>query len=202
MTNEDQMFRMLLAGKTFAEAAWSATEQLGYVNTVVGDPLMTWKQLLPGDVNEDGKVNMSDLAILGADMGKTVPAGGAGWAWGDLNNDGVVNYLDLQILMADWGQTSSWATTGVQTAAPPNFSTAQVPEPYLRATRLGHGIARRSSTSQAASDEAFAQVNVRLSAAVTILGGCVVRSPCGHAMRTGSLLFIGNRSIDAVSLSG
>jgi uncharacterized protein (TIGR03790 family) len=45
VANEDQMFQMLLSGKTWAEAAWSSLPQLGYVNTVVGDPLMTWKKL-------------------------------------------------------------------------------------------------------------------------------------------------------------
>jgi len=47
VANEDQMFAMLLAGKTWAEAAWSSFRQLGYVNTVVGDPLMTWIPLPP-----------------------------------------------------------------------------------------------------------------------------------------------------------
>ena len=42
VANEDQMFQMLLSGKTWAEAAWSWFAQLGFVNTVVGDPLMTW----------------------------------------------------------------------------------------------------------------------------------------------------------------
>jgi hypothetical protein len=38
------MFKMLLSGYTWAEAAWSSMQQLSYVNTVVGDPLMTWKR--------------------------------------------------------------------------------------------------------------------------------------------------------------
>jgi len=42
MCNEDQLFKMLLSGRTWAEAAWSSFTQLSYVNTVVGDPLMTW----------------------------------------------------------------------------------------------------------------------------------------------------------------
>ena len=41
VANEDQMFQMLLSGKTWAEAAWSCL-RAGFVNTVVGDPLMTW----------------------------------------------------------------------------------------------------------------------------------------------------------------
>ncbi len=45
VANEDQLFLMLLSGKTWAEAAWSSLPQLGFVNTVVGDPLMTWTRL-------------------------------------------------------------------------------------------------------------------------------------------------------------
>ena len=47
MVNENLLFSMLLSGKTFAEAAWSAIPQLSYVTTVVGDPLMTWQKLPP-----------------------------------------------------------------------------------------------------------------------------------------------------------
>jgi uncharacterized protein (TIGR03790 family) len=45
VANEDQLFKMLLSGMTWAEAGWSSFRQLGYVNTVVGDPLMTWVRL-------------------------------------------------------------------------------------------------------------------------------------------------------------
>jgi uncharacterized protein (TIGR03790 family) len=41
-TNEDTMFQMMLEGYTWAEAAWGATPRLDFVNTVIGDPLMTW----------------------------------------------------------------------------------------------------------------------------------------------------------------
>lgn len=50
VANEDQMFKMLLKGYTWAEAAWSSMQQLSYVNTVVGDPLMTWKRPASGAV--------------------------------------------------------------------------------------------------------------------------------------------------------
>jgi uncharacterized protein (TIGR03790 family) len=43
VANEDQLFKSLIAGRTWAEAAWSSLYQVGYVNTVVGDPLMKWK---------------------------------------------------------------------------------------------------------------------------------------------------------------
>lgn len=114
VTNENKMFQMLLSGKTWAEAAWWATRQLSYVNTVVGDPLMTWKQLLAGDVTMDGVVDMLDLAQIGAHWGETLGSGGAGWYAGDLNSDGAVDVLDLALLGSTWGQTSPWATGAPQ----------------------------------------------------------------------------------------
>lgn len=118
VTNEDKMFQALLAGKSWAEAMWSATRQLSYVNTVVGDPLMTWRQLLAGDANMDGRVDMNDLATIGAHWGSTVSPGGAGWYAGDLNGDGIVDVLDFKILGSTWGQISPWATTAPQTGGP------------------------------------------------------------------------------------
>jgi uncharacterized protein (TIGR03790 family) len=121
--NEDQMFNMLLNGFTWAEAAWSSIKQLSYVNTVVGDPLMTWKVLIAGDANMDGKVGSADLALLGANWGATGQAGGTMWGLGDFNCDGVVGSADLALLGANWGMISSWAsgTTGSEVAAQPFF---------------------------------------------------------------------------------
>ena len=109
VANDNLIFQALLSGKTWAEAAWGATKQLGYVNTAVGDPLMTWKQLLAGDVTRDGVVDMLDLAMLGSNWGSSLTSGGDGWTSGDLNSDGVVDVLDLALLGSTWGQTSSWA---------------------------------------------------------------------------------------------
>jgi uncharacterized protein (TIGR03790 family) len=106
--NEDQMFNMLLNGFTWGEAAWSSMKQLSYVNTVVGDPLMTWKTLIAGDANMDGRVGSADLALLGANWGLSGQAGGALWGLGDFNCDGVVGSADLALLGANWGLVSSW----------------------------------------------------------------------------------------------
>lgn len=116
VTNEDKMFQMLLQGKTWAEAVWSATRQLSYVNTLVGDPLMTWKTLLAGDVNMDGVVDFMDLARIGSNWGSDPASGGYGWTDGDLNSDGRVDFTDLAIMGSTWGQVSSWANGGAFTA--------------------------------------------------------------------------------------
>jgi hypothetical protein len=115
VTNEDKMFQALLNGQTWAEAAWSATRQLSYVNTVVGDPLMTWHQLLAGDANMDGRVDMLDLTTIGAHWGDSVSPGGYGWEAGDLNGDGIVDMRDLAIMGTTWGQVSPWASQGLNT---------------------------------------------------------------------------------------
>ncbi len=133
VTNEDHMVQMLLSGKTFAEAAWSSIYQLSYVNTVVGDPLMTWKELVAGDVNCDGVVDISDLAVMGSHWGEQVGSNGYGWIYGDMNGDGIVDISDLAILGADWGQSSSWASYPANTAgiSSPNLAALyqQIPEP-------------------------------------------------------------------------
>jgi hypothetical protein len=131
--NEDQMFKMLLSGFTWAEAAWSSLQQLSYVNTVVGDPLMKWKVLLPGDANMDGKVGVEDLSLLGAywqnyDASK---AGGYWWGHGDFNCDGRININDFSLLGAYWGQVSDWAPSGSSSVGPLDMNQflASIPEP-------------------------------------------------------------------------
>ena len=139
LTNEDLMFQSLLDGKTFAEAAWSATSQVSFVNTFVGDPLMTWRMLNFGDVNRDGFVDISDLAIMGAHWDTTMASGGFGWTVGDMNSDGLVNISDLAILGANWGAVSPWAVGVPETAGlgPSDLGTAI--KPYI------HGVPEPSS---------------------------------------------------------
>ena len=71
---------------------------------MVGDPLMTWKQLLAGDVNMDGNVDGLDLAIISTDWGRSVSSGGAGWSLDDLNGDGVIDMSDLALVSTTWGR--------------------------------------------------------------------------------------------------
>jgi len=56
---------------------------------------------LPGDINNDNKVNAADLSVLNANFGKKVEPGTSG----DINNDGSVNNADLSILLSNWGKT-------------------------------------------------------------------------------------------------
>ena len=104
ITNEDRMFEMLLDGHTFAEAAWAATMQLSYVNTVVGDPLMTFEWRLPGDVNQDWVVDYGgDVSVAVSNYLETDVL----WAGGDINHDGIVDYAgDISVMVNNYGAVS------------------------------------------------------------------------------------------------
>jgi len=55
---------------------------------------------IPGDANNDSKVDVSDLGILAANYGTTTDAT---WSTGDFNHDGKVDVSDLGILAANYG---------------------------------------------------------------------------------------------------
>jgi uncharacterized protein (TIGR03790 family) len=126
VTNEDLLFQMLLPnadappglpGLTFAEAAWNATRQLSYVNTVVGDPLMRLQIWLAGDGNLDGRVDVADLTLVQENWFQQ-----GTFAQGDFNGDGWVNVEDLTLLQGNW-------LTHIEGSdvVPPTFMTIPVP---------------------------------------------------------------------------
>jgi len=98
VTDEARLFDLMLNGYTWAEAAWNATVQLSYVNTVVGDPLMRWsEQLAPADANGDGEVDTDDLDLVLSNWGRSTWAGDA--LHGDLSGDGWVGMTDLDVFL-------------------------------------------------------------------------------------------------------
>jgi hypothetical protein len=52
-----------------------------------------------GDLNNDGRVNITDLSILLSNWARSNPTP----AQGDVNGDGNVNITDLSILLSRWG---------------------------------------------------------------------------------------------------
>jgi hypothetical protein len=82
--------------------------------------------LIPGDANKDGAVNVSDLSLLAANYGVTT---GATWAMGDFNSDGAVNVSDLSLLAANYGSgssdTLSWADAYAQVFGTANDDAAE-----------------------------------------------------------------------------
>jgi len=71
--------------------------------TITDGAWVLWmpSEWLPGDINRDGIVDVSDLGILGQhwlQTGKNVP--------GDINGDGIVDVSDLGILGQNWLVTS------------------------------------------------------------------------------------------------
>jgi hypothetical protein len=125
VTNEDRLFEMMMQGYTFVEAAWNATPQLSYVNTIVGDPLMVWKRPLRGDANLDGEVTVADIIDLSGNFGVL----DATWRQGDFNGDGQVTISDLIDAIANYGQLGGTAPITFATAAFAAGGAAAVPEP-------------------------------------------------------------------------
>jgi hypothetical protein len=127
MTNESRMFQMLLDGYTWVESAWNATPQVSYVNTVVGDPLMTWRPWIPGDANLDGVVDVHDLLQLTSNWQKP-----GTFETGDFNGDGMVDAADLSIIGADWMKQASPPGLIPLPAAP----ILRIPEPSSTAVMI------------------------------------------------------------------
>jgi uncharacterized protein (TIGR03790 family) len=126
MTNESRMFGLMLSGYTWAEAAWSATPQVSFVNTVIGDPLMVWRNWIPGDANLDGRITVSDYSALRSNWLKA-----GTFETGDFNGDGFVNSADLTILRASLESQNKTALASTIFLTPPGG--ANLPEPSTSA---------------------------------------------------------------------
>ena len=59
--------------------------------------------VLPGDANQDGTVDINDLTIVLGNFGK---ASGMSWSTGDFIGDGRVDVNDLTIVLSNFGQTA------------------------------------------------------------------------------------------------
>lgn len=103
VAHEDILLDRLARGFAWAEAAWAATYQLSYVNTVIGDPLMRFDLWIEGDYDLDGDVDEDDyLGVV------TAVQAGLYDPLADMDGDGVVDDVDISIV-----QTSYAALNGV-----------------------------------------------------------------------------------------
>ena len=109
------------------------TTTLGASNVLFLKGLVT--NVLPGDANQDGQVDVNDLTIVLSNFGR----GGMTWSGGDFNGDSRVDINDLTILLSNFGQSAG-------AAAP----MSAVPEPCAAglaiagaACLLGLGVCRR-----------------------------------------------------------
>jgi probable HAF family extracellular repeat protein len=89
----------------------------GYGTDGSGDAFQAFRvQLLPGDANLDGKVDINDLTIVLTNYGTS---SGVGWSTGDFNADGKVDINDLTIVLSNYGQSLSAAAGGPSAAPEP-----------------------------------------------------------------------------------
>ena len=87
-----------LSDVLLTDIAGNSTRPKIITSTEITEPMF-----LPEDVNEDGVVNILDLAFIAANFGKT------GKNAADVNRDGVVNIVDLTLVAAVIGKANAAA---------------------------------------------------------------------------------------------
>ena len=114
-------------------------------STTFGDVDNVGFERLPGDATKDGKVNLSDLSVLGSNWEQSGPS--ISWDRGDFTADNTVNLSDLSVLGSNWGYGETTGSTDGSTAA---SAGSTVPEPatliiwsLLGALGIGVGWWRR-----------------------------------------------------------
>ena len=86
------------------------------------------EQVVAGDVNGDGQVNILDLVFVAQQLGQSVPANSPA----DVNRDSVVNILDLVEVARHFGNTAAPpATMGVTESIDPAMIAAWIAEAQL-----------------------------------------------------------------------
>jgi hypothetical protein len=119
-----------------ADAAWTDGDFTGDGSVRLADLAIVQRNLdpsvqrLPGDANEDRRVDRADVAIVAANLGR---ASGATWNQGDFDGNGRVSLTDLAIVQQQLGVSapSPMAVTMPRVAvhASPNAVVARTPDP-------------------------------------------------------------------------
>jgi hypothetical protein len=86
----------LVIGALNGRVFFSATHPL------YGRELWSWPGPLPGDVNDDGRVDLAEFGLLKAHFGQP-----GGFGQGDLNRDGRVDLADFGLLKQNFGSSGA-----------------------------------------------------------------------------------------------
>ena len=99
-TDEEGDYQLEIGTGRIADEFGNALEQAYHFHfTTAGQPTR-----IPGDANEDGKVEFADFLILSKNFGKQSDAV---WADGDFDDDGKVVFADFLLLSANFGRKAT-----------------------------------------------------------------------------------------------
>ena len=118
-TDLNTLYAPALAGTGFvldnATAIDDNGDIAGYGHDAAGNVEQAFQlqALLPGDANEDGRVDINDLTIVLSNYGQT----GTTWSQGEFTGDGRVDINDLTIVLAHYNQ-STGSSAGYVSAVP------------------------------------------------------------------------------------
>jgi hypothetical protein len=117
----------------------------------------------PVDINGDGHVGLTDLAVLQANFGSVGPAL---LSAGDVNADSVVNRTDLMLWLCSFGQTTASGQSSGQSAA-----AGQSPQAVVATaeTATTVNVLRAGASRRAARPADSATVDERTSDSSTVL---------------------------------
>ena len=108
----------------------------GYGHDASGNNVQAFslQALLPGDANEDGKVDVNDLTKVLTSYNQTV---GMDWTTGDFNNDSKVDINDLTIVLSHYNQTAG--ASGLSAVPEPSVWSCSASVPSASSASFGGG---------------------------------------------------------------
>lgn len=116
--------KLVVAGDVLPYQTPGQLHWIGVARYVTQNP---W---LPGDINQDGKVDFNDLLTLAQNYGRFY----ADWSMGDFNADGQVDFNDLLAMAQNYGKSPPTAAAAL---APDSLSVASERIKLHETRRLG-----------------------------------------------------------------
>jgi hypothetical protein len=121
--------------------------------------IVIWRSLaapnpsLPGDLNNDNTVNITDMSILLSNYGTPN-------ATADINSDGTVSILDLSILLSHYGQTYTPPTTDINVKTQFGTTDSAIRSAISAAKSQGKGLYFPAATYNYSSKLTFSGLKV------------------------------------------